>query len=239
MYNLTRFPLHEMTQCGAHLRRCGENAPTMEATAKRIVDHLYAELRDGEGKRACALVRFYKTHPFGQLPPDLQAAASDGASAPGATVKCLTLLGTAGDHPDWGSRRKSVGHKAIPLPSEQVVEQLPMVAQLVRQFGLDLNALLRPSTELIVDDEQKNYNVFHVAEARGSAHIPAQAQFVEPYGVRSVLGFGGMLPSGDLFSVIAFSKASISRAVAEAFRTVALNVKMAVIPFKQTAIFEA
>jgi hypothetical protein len=239
MYDLSRFPLNEMTKCGAALRRCGEGAASMEQAAKRVVAHLYDGLGDGEGKRACVLVRFYKTHAFGQLPPDLQAAAAGGAAPPAGSVKCLTLLATAGEHADWNSRFTSAGHKAIPLPSAAVVEQIPMVAQLVRQFGLDLAALLEPKGELLVDDEQRNYNVFHVPEARGSAHIPAQAQFVEPYGIRSVLGFGGLLPSGDLYAAIMFSKTPISRSVAEAFRTVALNVKMAVIGFKPTAVFES
>jgi hypothetical protein len=237
MYDLSRFPLNDMTSCCANLRRCGDDALTMEAAASRVVADLYEGLRDTEGERACALVRFYKTHKFGDLPPDLWAAAA-GASWLAGDVKCLTLLASAGDHPDWNSRRTSSGHKVFPLPGEHVVEQFPMVAQLVRQFGLDLAALLKPASGLLVDDEQRSYNVFHVAEARGSAHIPAQETFVVPYGIRSVLGFGGLLPSNDLFAVIMFSKTPISRAVAESFRTVALNVKIAVMHFKPGQIFE-
>lgn len=48
----------------------------------------------------------------------------------------------------------------------------------------------------------KTYGVFHVAEARESAYVPAQADFVVPYGIRSVVGFGGPLATGDLFAVI-------------------------------------
>jgi hypothetical protein len=40
-----------------------------------------------------------------------------------------------------------------------------------------------------------------------------------------------MLASGDIFVVILFSKVEIPRDTAELFRTLALNVKMAVLPF--------
>ena len=43
-------------------------------------------------------------------------------------------------------------------------------------------------------------------EAAGSPYIPAQEDFVQPVGIRSVLGFGGMLPGGDIFVVILFSR---------------------------------
>ncbi len=48
-----------------------------------------------------------------------------------------------------------------------------------------------------------------------------------------MLGFGGMLPMGDIFVVIVFSKVRIPRETAELFRTLALNVKMAALPFDE------
>ena len=61
---------------------------------------------------------------------------------------------------------------------------------------------------------------------------------MKPFGVRSVLGFGGMLPTGNLFSVIMFSKTDISRATAEVFRTIALKIKTAILPFEEIAVFQ-
>jgi len=60
----------------------------------------------------------------------------------------------------------------------------------------------------------KRYGVFHVREARGSQHIPAQDEFVTPYGMKSVGAIGGVISSGDLFVTIMFSKTSISDNVA-------------------------
>jgi hypothetical protein len=238
MFDMMRFPLQEMTKCGAALRASGERAKTMEETADRVVSYLYENLGDPQ-ERACRLVRFYKTHALGELPNDLQDFARNllPATSPTASTKCLTLMGTRGDARQWNSRADSGGHKAIPLASASVVEQLPMVAQLVRQFGLEANELLKPRPEMMVDLEQRQYNVFHVADAVGSPYIPAQDNFVVPYGIKSVLGFGGVLPTGDLFAIIMFTRVPIKREVAEAFRTISLNVKMAIMRFGPTSVF--
>jgi hypothetical protein len=105
-----------------------------------------------------------------------------------------------------------------------------MISQLVRQLGLEISALLEPAPEMLMDFEQRTYNVFHVADALGSPHIPAQADFVVPYQVRSVLSFGGILPNGELFAVILFGRVTVTRETAEMFKTIALSVKMAVLP---------
>jgi hypothetical protein len=60
---------------------------------------------------------------------------------------------------------------------------------------------------------------------------------VIPHGIRSVLGFGGVLPSGDLFAMILFSRVRIPREIAELFKTLSLNVKVALLPFVDRRVF--
>jgi len=81
-----------------------------------------------------------------------------------------------------------------------------------------------------MDMAQTTYNVFYLPEAAGNKYVPAQEDFVIPFGVSSVLGFGGILPSGNLFVIIMFSRVPISPRTAEMFRTLALSVKIAVLP---------
>ena len=81
------------------------------------------------------------------------------------------------------------------------------------------------------------YGVFHVPEAKGSPYIPAQ-DFVDRYGIRSVVGFGGVLPSGDLFSVILFARVPVTTAAADRFRTLALDLKSCLLRYSQSEIFE-
>lgn len=232
-YDVTHFTIREMSECGKALRTLGAGAASMEETAGRVVRHFHASLVDGEGKGAAALVRFYKTHPYGELDVELQGFARTnlGDLPPSAEMKCLVLLGTAGDEPDWNSRRTSRGHQAIPLPSEEAVNQAPMVSNLITQLGLPLGMVVRPDPKLLLDMEQRAYNVFHVPEALGSPFIPAQQDFVIPRGIRSVLGFGGLLPSGDMFAVILFFKIPVTAETANLFKALALNVKMAVLSF--------
>jgi hypothetical protein len=112
-----------------------------------------------------------------------------------------------------------------------------MIAQLIKQFGLEVETLLGADPTQLVDLTQRTFNVFYVPDAVGSPNIPAQDEFVIPSGIRSVLGFGGVLPSGDLFAIILFSKVPISREVAEMFKRLALNAKVAVLPFDGETIF--
>ena len=235
MIDLSRFTLGDMTELGSGLRRLGEGARSMEGVATAVARYLYVHLVDSEtGRPGCALVRFFKTHPYGGLAPDLRRFARGMlmGEVPGDDVPCLTLLGSAGDRPDWNQTHTSRGHRAIPLISKEMVSQAPMISSLLQQLGVEVDVLLGARSSLLVEEEHSSFNVFYVPEASGSALIPAQAEFVRPNGIRSVLGFGGMLTSGDIFAVILFSKVAIPRETAELFRTLALNVKMALLSFE-------
>lgn len=240
MYDISHFSASDMTRCGAELRKAGTGADSMEAVANRIVTRLYDDLITAPSSvRACVLVRTFITLPYGQLTEEQQTFAArllpEIVDQPG--IKCLTLLATAGDESAWNDRRTSTGHQALPLPSEASIARSPMISQLVRQLGVEVGALLASSSNVLLDSAQHTFNVFHVADAVGSPHIPAQQEFVIPHGVRSVLGFGGLLPPGELFATILFTKARVPREVAERFRTLALNVKVALLPFAGVKIF--
>ena len=244
-HDLTKFGLGEMLKCSLEIRRISRDQPNMEAAAKQICRFLYGELSGPDANRACAMVRCYKTHRFDALPRDLQRfarrslpASSDEAGATTDAIRCLALLATVGDEDAWNERHLSSGHQAIPLVSQKMVERAPMIAQLIRQFGLDLADVVQPSPDVMRDVAGKTYGVFHVENAAGSPYIPAQAPFVERYGIRSVLGFGGSLTGGDLFAVILFSRVPVTADVAERFRTLALDVKGVFLPFDEDAVFE-
>ncbi|HEU0301955.1 MAG TPA: hypothetical protein VFR37_21045 [Longimicrobium sp.] len=228
-FSLHDFGLREMLRAGLDLRRRTADSRTLEALAGETVRYFYDECRDEGGGRECVLVRFYKTHPYGELPPELQAFARGLAvGIPAPEMQCLTLLATAGDEPEWNARTASRGHQAIPLPSAQMVEQAPMIAELVRSMGLDVSAVVAPHAELVPALTGKTFNVFHVPEAEGSPYIPAQDEFVRQYRVRSVVGFGGILVTGDFYAVILFSRVPVTAEVANRFRNLALDLKLAI-----------
>lgn len=234
-YDLTDFTLKDMAICSSWLRKAGKTAASMEEVADSIVRYFYDQfLVENSGENACALVRFFVTHSYKKLDNDRRTVARSmlGKKPRSENVKCLTLLATAGAKAEWNSARSSVGHRAIPLADTSMIAQAPMISQLIHQFGVDTGTLLSPAPDIIVEAAQKTYNVFHVPDAQGSPSIPAQKEFVIPQGIRSVLGFGGMLPSGNLFAVILFSKVPISGETANLFKTLAVSVKAAVLPFE-------
>jgi hypothetical protein len=172
----------------------------------------------------------YKTHRYGGLDANLQKVAADIVGRrPEDATRCLVLLGTEGVEPAWRARVRSRGHQAIPLPDPHFVARIPMVTELLRQLGVDTGLLVRGGVE---DDRQgKPFSVFLVEQAAGSAHIPAQKEFVVPYDVKSVLGFGAALPGGDLFVTLLFSRVPVSRPTADLFAPVSLNAKLALLQF--------
>jgi hypothetical protein len=247
--DLKSFGLTEMLRCSVALRHAASGSKSMEEAASRICRYLHREFgtmssaagaseRIGGGD--CALVRLYKTHPYSRLDPSLRRfadkALGETKAKPG--MRCLTLLASAGDEPEWNDRTTSRGHRAIPLPSPRIVEQAPMVAQLIRQFGLDLADVVSPSPEFVREMTGRSYGVFHVENAVGSPFIPAQ-DFVEKYGIHSVIGFGGSLRSADIFATLMFSRVEITPEVAERFRTIALDVKSALFNFEEDQVFES
>ena len=229
-YDLTRFGLSDMIECSAELRRLGASAASFEQAAGRMVRHLYDNLQMGDvGERATALVRAFRALPYSRLDGERQdvARAALGRREPDASTLCLALVATAGDRQEWNAVRSSAHHRVIPLP--RGARWSPMVAGLVRDMGVDPGRTRDP--ELFVDLIEKTCNVFHVPDAAGSPYVPDQQQFVRPYGITSVLGFGGVLAPMDLYVVIVFSKAPIPRGGAGLFRAISHSVKLALQPF--------
>ncbi|HEV3109768.1 MAG TPA: hypothetical protein VGY99_04665 [Candidatus Binataceae bacterium] len=239
-YDPAAFTLADMVRCGQALRLLAAESASMEEAGQRVTGYLYQRLRESaSNNRACVLVRSFKTHAYAGLSQDLRdfAVSMAAGTAIDKDTKCLTLLATSGDEPQWNSRRTSKGHRAIPLISEAMVGQFPMIAQLIRQLGLATSDFIRTRDQIIKELDQRKFGVFHVPVATNSPFIPAQNDFVAPYGVASVLGFGGMLPDGDLFVVIIFARVPIPASTAEMFRTIALNLKLGLLASLDKPVF--
>lgn len=239
-FDLANFQLSGMTELGAALRKLGTTAQNLEDVAQQIVMFLYNSLIDAStGMPACSLIRLYRTICYRDLDDDLRAFGARMIRNIPLTpeTRCLTLVATVGEKPEWNSRRQSVRHQTIPLPSEEVVHAIPMVSQLVAQLGLDVSSVVRPDSKLLLEAEQNTYNVFYVDEAKGNPYIPAQSDFVLPFNIRSVIGFGGLFPSGDMYAVLMFTKVFVPRNTADMFRNAAMNVRVALLPFSEGPVF--
>jgi hypothetical protein len=250
VHDLAHFTSDDAAECSATIRDAGAGANSLEEVATRIVRFLRSDLTSAglqppkPPKPAsaapspvppAALVRCFVTVPYGELDTDLQAFARGmlGTVAPTPEMKCLTLLASAGDLPDWNGRLGSRRHRALPLASEQNALRSPMIAQLMEQFGLELGSVVTPDAEILLGAKTRQLGVFHVAEAPGSPFIPAQRDFVIPFGIRSVVGFGGLFPSGDFFAFVIFARCVIPRETAELLGQLSLSAQSALLPFAE------
>jgi serine phosphatase RsbU (regulator of sigma subunit) len=230
--------LGDMVRLAAALRELAPKSSSIAEFATRVCSHLHEHLVDPDGTRQTVLVRFYGTVPYAALPPEEQDFASRTWGHPPGDALCLTLLGTVGTEPDWNDRRRSRGHRVIPLTDARQVEGLPMVAALLNQLGIDVDMLLSASAHLLHEGKVEPYGVFHVPRAKGSPAIPGQ-DFVTEHGVESVLGFGGALPTGEVYAVVMFTRVLVPRETAELFQNIALSTSLAALDMLATPIFPA
>ncbi len=239
MHDLEHFRLADMVESGKQLRRMARSATSMEEAAGEMVDYFYESFLGTEsGEHNLAQVRCFKTHAYGRLPEELQRVGRMGLSVePQAEMRCLALLASRGEETAWNGRVSSAEHQVIPLQTAKMVEAAPMIAELIHQMGLDVARVVGLPKDLLLDLGERSFNVFHIEDALGSEFVPAQETFVVPYGVRSVVGMGGLLPSGELFAIVMFSKVRISLETAAMFRTLALSVKLVLTPFAGRRVF--
>ena len=239
-YDLAHCSLQDMTGCSASLRALGDGAQSMVAVAEQATRLLYHSLRDAQEHRACALVRFFKTHPYGALPPELQAVAQSvfAGEPTSPDVKCMTLMASAGERPEWNATEQSRHHRVIPLVADSFSVRFPMFSQLFRELGVLLPLKSSSTSDAVIGRTGQHDDVFYISDALGSSLVPDQQDFVIPYGIRSVLVFGGVLPSGDAFVMVLFSKVRIQGHTADLFKPLTLSLKLALLPFDGDAVFD-
>lgn len=227
-HRITGFSVSDAMRCNIGLRYQTPKGGSITRTAGFIVRYLHERLLVSESSSpAIALVRLFRTQRLEELAPGLLADASKIARARrlGPASLWLTLEGSAGERKEWSDPALSINHRVIPVFDAGGMKAAPMVTDLIRQLGVDTEALGNVSRRNAPDLAARTLNVFHVPDARGSDVVPDQGGFVVPFGISSVLGFGGVLTGGELFAVIMFSKVPVSRDAAENFKPVARTVK--------------
>jgi hypothetical protein len=183
---------------------------SIEVCAQRLTGVLYDLCRAGGTDRALVLSRVYLSLPYGELPPETQAFVQERFTPdPDARARFLALMGTTGLEPAWCERLQSRGHQAIPL-NRETVKSVPMLARCFQQIGFDLDIVLKGEHGIVMDGIPTSFGVFHVQDALGSPYVPAQDEFVKPYGARTVIGGGTMLPDGAVSVWIGFTRVTIS-----------------------------
>ncbi|HEY9681052.1 MAG TPA: hypothetical protein V6C86_05655 [Oculatellaceae cyanobacterium] len=233
----------DITGASAYVRGLAKMSTSMEDLAVATTRYLFDSLTTEPGSlKACALVRFFRTIEFQHLEPRLQTMVCDATGKKRPTDKCLTLLGSAGLEEKWNRRQDSTGHQVIPLISPEIVEESPMIARLITQLGIEISTLFTaPKSQKMQfnDPKDRDYNIFYVPDAQTSPFIPAKSEFVFPYSIRSVIGFGSLLPNGDLYAVVLFFRVLLPDLIPKQFTALALSTTIAVLSTPNEAIFSS
>jgi hypothetical protein len=231
----------DITKASAYVRSVAKRSQSLEDLAISTTGYLFDSLTTEPGSlRACALVRFFRTVDFQFLEPRLQKIVTDSSGPKKPTDKCLTLLGTAGLEENWNRRQDSAGHQVIPLISQAMVEESPMIARLITQLGIEISTLFEASKSQkmqFIDPKDRDYNIFYVPDAQTSPFIPAKDDFVVPHAIRSVIGYGSLLPNGDLYAVIMFFRILLPDGIPKQFIALALSTTIAVLSIANESIF--
>lgn len=226
MFDPKTFSLSDILRCGSKLRRCAEDATTLADAGNAIVDDLCDSFVDPATGRTCfVLARVFVTRQYGRLDPELQEYVRQRLPEHERRpdTQCLTLIASRGDLEQWCDPRRSAMHRVVPLPNDASLRDVPMIAPLVEKLGLHPDGLTgRPAGDHV---DRAGFEVLHVPQAPGAPEIPEQ-EFVARHGVRSVLAFGGMLASEEMFVVVLFSRTPIPANTADLFRTIAVHTRL-------------
>ncbi|MBF0135762.1 MAG: EAL domain-containing protein [Magnetococcus sp. DMHC-1] len=228
-FNLKNMGLMEIGHMDQAVNKFARECRDAGEFANTLVQFFFDQLIDDQSQeRSCVLARFFMTRQYAHLDEHVQEIVnrSLAVATPDPHMKCLTLLATRGLRPAWNDPAASLNHLVIPFIDKEFITNIPMISQLLKQIGLDIDVILNPDPELLVDLGQQSFGVFFVRNALGSQYIPAQKEFVEPMQVKSVLGFGGILPDGNLFAIILFSRTEIPIETTKLFRVITLNIKV-------------
>lgn len=181
------------------------------------------------------LARMFLVLPFSSLPEEERGPLSlrmNGDRRLSDKTPVLTLLGTAGRVATWNDRRRSVGHRTIPLLSSAHVQGIPMLTKLLADLEVDLAGLDdgKPiATRRLLGGRNAAFYVPDAAAAlddTGRNIIPAQ-DFVAENNVRTVFGMGGAYADGTLTVAVLFTTETLPREVVDRFPSVISNFKMA------------
>jgi hypothetical protein len=213
--------------CLASMNALRNQYSTFEETAQALIEHLYTDLHTSEGQPYFKLLRMFRTSSYEELPPSLKPLAQ------AEPQHWLNLIGTMGAEPAWCQRQSSQGHQSIPITSQMS----PMLTEAFHQMGLSPTEWLDKENHLMISDTaQQGVRYFHVETALGSPYIPAQ-DFVQAYGVASVIGVGTLFASGSIGIILGFAGQKIDAEMARKIATMAPYLFTAVARLDSKAIW--
>ena len=217
--NFNQLSIAKIINLSKHIKEKCINFSSFEEVAQELMGFFYSSFVTEGGRSPFVLARFFKSCAYGELPDDIRNYIHNKESKGNLISgnKYLTLLGSFGELENWKNRNLSENYKAFPIHDEHLLGKLPMLSAVFDQIGLNLSHLKQTDKSILIKDRHRPYRVFCVENAEGSNLIPKQTEFVRPYSVKSVFGFGGIYSTSNVYAVIIFSRERLSRKDAQLF----------------------
>jgi serine phosphatase RsbU (regulator of sigma subunit) len=232
---LPAWGLSDVVTYSTGVRNATLGATTMEEAAAQMVRYLRRAFRTTGGRSAFVLGRFLNTAPWEDLPDDLRKVVQPPDGREPAGVRSIVLLASDGEEPQWCDRLRSPGLQPTLLESADTVTANPLLATLVGEIGVDVTTFITgdPGSH---GEGPSDFGTFHIEDATDGDRLPLQP-FVATQEIRSVVGFGGLQPTGNVFAVVLYSRVPIDAEAAEMLRIIGMSVKLALLPYVTEPMF--
>ena len=172
------------------------------------------------------LARCFMSRPFASLSIEDQMLVRTkyGSDEILPTSPVLVLEGSAGVVEGWNAPKQSSRYRVVPLNVPEFASRFPMFAEVLRQLQFVVAG--ESVGALDIESFGSSTQVFSVNGAVGSPFIPAQDEFVVPFGIRAAVGCGGVFGEGQCFVLLLFTRVAISERAMELLRLIALSIRL-------------
>lgn len=260
MFDLANLTPSDLVVCGSDLRQATAVAATTEEASRALARYLRGVFANpATGLRQVSLVRVYATARVADGDADRPGAArvlellsGDGDAEPGpghpGHPDLIPLEAASGN----GSGPPAPGH--VPSSPEALRGLHPALAGVLRDLGIVDAPSGGPSsgTNGVAPHGLAAYDLVplgtgrHAAapiaaadpdldsERHAIAHIPDP--LAARHGVRTVLGYAGTLPDGEVFAVLLFTGHHIPASAAESLRGLTAATRLALLPVPATPV---
>ena len=226
MTGLSSFTIDDLEVCSRELRVLGAGAVNMQESAQRVTEHLFDRLRGRASRSECALVSLHKTHQHRALPLDLHAVVRDVDPTVEDEDLCLVRMSMASDERVSGTLGSTT-----PLTATTSHAQ-PVVAAMLSAMGVQLGSLPDPISVIKSGIHRRSIDAFVVPAFRESELLTGAVRAeLDSIGVQSAVGFGGWLPSGNLFMIFALGRVAIAERSARLLGSLAPSIRASLAPF--------
>ena len=225
----SRLTLSDVTHLGMSLRHISLQSASLLIRANAITQLLFESFICHEtGVPVCPLVRVFRTVPVTELgeADRLYVERRVAESGEGLSEKVLQLIGTYGLHPGWCDVSLSSTHRCVPVNATTFPVQFPMLSELMHAVSAESQLVLEQTGDLVARERVDGLYMLYVPDVSNSPYILAQAEFVDRYHIRSVIGFGGQFRDGEQFCVVMFSRGIIPQSVLPLMRILSLNIRL-------------